>query len=253
MQYKALLLDLDGTTIRNQADALPSTKVLQAIKKAQKILTVSVITGRNKRLTVPVMKKLHINGPTVLLGGALIMDSLCEEILYHKGILEKDYYEVIDILRSMNISFYLDYIDNAIKYSGESYQKDVLGLFCNLLEVDVADKIYEEVSKIPTIYVHKMLSWQKGKLGLSIQHAETTKQHAVLKVAEMLGIGTKEIIGVGDGYNDFPLLMACGLKVAMGNAVDDLKAIADYIAPTVEEDGIADVIEKFILQPNPRG
>ena len=41
--------------------------------------------------------------------------------------------------------------------------------------------------------------------------------------------------------------MACGLKVAMGNAVDDLKAIADYIAPTVDEDGVADVINKFIL------
>lgn len=41
--------------------------------------------------------------------------------------------------------------------------------------------------------------------------------------------------------------MACGLKVAMGNAVQDLKEIADYIAPSVDEDGIADVIEKFVL------
>jgi hydroxymethylpyrimidine pyrophosphatase-like HAD family hydrolase len=42
--------------------------------------------------------------------------------------------------------------------------------------------------------------------------------------------------------------MASGLKVAMGNAIKDLKAIADYIAPSVEEDGVADVIEKFVLQ-----
>lgn len=42
--------------------------------------------------------------------------------------------------------------------------------------------------------------------------------------------------------------MACGFKVAMGNAVDEVKAIADYIAPPVEEDGVADVIEKFILK-----
>jgi len=41
--------------------------------------------------------------------------------------------------------------------------------------------------------------------------------------------------------------MACGLKVAMGNATEDLKEIADYIAPTVDEDGVADVIEKFVL------
>jgi hydroxymethylpyrimidine pyrophosphatase-like HAD family hydrolase len=55
------------------------------------------------------------------------------------------------------------------------------------------------------------------------------------------------MIGVGDGYNDFPLLEACGLKVAMGNALEDLKGIADYIAPSVDEDGVANVIEKFIL------
>jgi len=66
-------------------------------------------------------------------------------------------------------------------------------------------------------------------------------------VAEILGIKTDEIIAVGDGYNDFPFLMACGLKVAMGNAVPELKAIADYIAPSVDEDGIVDVIERFIL------
>jgi len=69
----------------------------------------------------------------------------------------------------------------------------------------------------------------------------------IFKVAKILGIDTHEIIGIGDGYNDFPLLMACGLKVAMGNAVEDLKAIADYIAPTVSQDGVADVINKFVL------
>ena len=66
-------------------------------------------------------------------------------------------------------------------------------------------------------------------------------------VANLLKIKTTEIIGVGDGYNDFPMLLACGLKVAMDNANDDLKAIADYIAPSVDDDGVADVIEKYIL------
>ena len=45
-----------------------------------------------------------------------------------------------------------------------------------------------------------------------------------------------------------PLLMACGLKIAMGNAYEELKSIADYVAPPIEEDGVADAIEKFILK-----
>lgn len=55
------------------------------------------------------------------------------------------------------------------------------------------------------------------------------------------------MIGVGDGYNDFPLLMSCGLKIAMGNAIEELKDIADYIAPSVDEDGLAKVIDKYYL------
>lgn len=47
--------------------------------------------------------------------------------------------------------------------------------------------------------------------------------------------------------------MACGLKVAMGNATEDLKAIADYIAPSVDDDGVVDVIAKFILSESASG
>ena len=72
------------------------------------------------------------------------------------------------------------------------------------------------------------------------------------ELGKILNIRTHEIIGIGDGPNDFPLLMASGLKVAMGNAIPDLKAIADYVTATVEEDGVAQVIEKFVLSTNSR-
>ena len=105
----------------------------------------------------------------------------------------------------------------------------------------------QDLAQISTIALHKVPSWTPTKWGINITNSEVSKQHAIIEVAKILGIETHEIIGIGDGYNDFPLLMACGLKVAMGNAVPELKAIADYIAPSVEDDGVADVIEKFIL------
>lgn len=63
----------------------------------------------------------------------------------------------------------------------------------------------------------------------------------------MIDIKKDEIIGVGDGYNDLALFEAVGLKVAMGNGVEELKAKADYITKHVDKDGLADVIEKFVL------
>jgi hydroxymethylpyrimidine pyrophosphatase-like HAD family hydrolase len=111
----------------------------------------------------------------------------------------------------------------------------------------IIDPIMEELSKLPNLTVHKSGHKYPGKFGLNITHVAATKAHGLEIVMKQLGIKKEEVIAAGDGYNDFPLLMAAGLKVAMGNAVDDLKAIADYIAPRVEEDGIADVIEKFIF------
>lgn len=80
-----------------------------------------------------------------------------------------------------------------------------------------------------------------------ITHKEASKQHAVQVLARMLGVETHEMIGVGDARNDIPLLSICGLKIAMGNSDDKLKSIAHHIVPTVEDDGVVHVIERFIF------
>jgi hydroxymethylpyrimidine pyrophosphatase-like HAD family hydrolase len=79
-----------------------------------------------------------------------------------------------------------------------------------------------------------------------ITHSQATKQHGVFEFSKVAGVPLQNIAGVGDDENDFPLLMACGYKVAMGNAVASLKDIAGYVAPPVEEDGAVQVIEKIL-------
>lgn len=105
----------------------------------------------------------------------------------------------------------------------------------------------QKLSSITDITYHKTHHKDPEKFGVLINHIDATKQQGVFELEKRLGIARSEMIGVGDSYNDFPLLMACGLKVAMGNAIPELKEIADYIAPSVNEDGVVDVIEKFIL------
>lgn len=148
-----------------------------------------------------------------------------------------------------SLSIQLTILDNdeIMMFSNKYVPKKPLHLWIHALTATRADEFTKRASHISTIAIHKLPSWKNGKIDLVITHAAATKQHAILEVAKLLKIETHDIIGVGDGYNDFPLLMACGLKVAMGNAVDELKAIADYVAPSVEEDGVADVIEKFVL------
>lgn len=116
-----------------------------------------------------------------------------------------------------------------------------------LSPIEKMEKFKKEAEHIPNFTIHTPPSWKEGKIDFVANHPLATKQYAVLEVARLLGITPGEIIGVGDGENDVRLLMACGLKVAVGNADEDVKAIADYIAPSVENDAIADIIEKFVI------
>ena len=66
-------------------------------------------------------------------------------------------------------------------------------------------------------------------------------------MGRLLGVEPEEMMAVGDSPNDMAMLSVCGLPVAVGNALDEVKAIARYIAPTNHEDGVADAVERFVL------
>lgn len=74
-----------------------------------------------------------------------------------------------------------------------------------------------------------------------------SKGSALRDVIDYLGLKTDEVITIGDSFNDLPIFEVAGTKVAMGHAPESLKQIADWVAPPVEEDGVAAAIEKFIL------
>lgn len=250
-KFKALIIDVDGTLIPNASDGVPSEKVKKAIALASKYLHIGIATSRPLAELQHIVDILYLSGPSIVDGGAQIIDFPSRNILIQYPLKIDDYSKVCNILVKYPTQRFV-VNDNGIDvpFSKILTPKNPLNIF-TLINSDGKEKIVDELSKISTIVVHEILLWKteafEGRVGLEITDASATKQHAILEVAKALGISTHEIIGIGDGYNDFPLLMACGFKVAMGNAVDDLKAIADYIAPTVEEDGVADVINRFVL------
>lgn len=248
MQYKALMLDLDGTTIPNHQEGLPSTNVMEAIAKASTLIHVGVATSRPLAYAEHIVEHLKLSSPCVLDGGAQIYDPVTKKIIWEQEIAPVDVTTVWHFLKKSGLRF---------KYSNGAREKDlpqdsippkILDFIVLGFTNEEADLFIQNFSHMPTLALHKVTSWVEEEIAVKISHATATKLHGIVTVAEMFGIKREEIIGVGDSYNDFPLLMASGLKIAMGNAIPDLKAIADYIAPTVEEDGVVDVIEKFVLK-----
>lgn len=243
------MLDLDGTTIPNRKDGTPSVRVIKAIAKAQKVIHVSTVTARPLFNAYPIIKTLKLKSLCIIEGGAQILDPSSSKILWQQPLEENDAAFLWKYAQKHKF-FHLASDGTFKEYEAtKTVPKKAFNIGFFDLTNDQANTVISDLSHIPTISINKIVSWNHGKIVLTINHVKATKQYGILKVAELLKIDTHEIIGIGDGYNDFPLLMACGLKVAIGNAVPELKAIADYIAPTVEEDGVVDVIEKFVLNP----
>lgn len=247
MKYKALMLDIDGTIIKNSAEnILPSKKTRNAINKADELIHVGLATSRPFQYVSHIINYLHLSSPCIISSGAQIFDPVKNKVLHEKLIdisVIKRVYKIVG-------KYDLIVLDDGRGFKSnlkEDQVKNPIQLWIEIPNQKQIDKILAEMSDMPSISVHKIMSRFNGNIEILIGHTKATKQFGIQKVAEILGIETREIIGIGDGYNDFPLLMACGLKIAMGNGVEEIKAIADYIAPSVEEDGVAHAIEKFIL------
>ena len=82
---------------------------------------------------------------------------------------------------------------------------------------------------------------------LEFGHPEATKSSALAFLGKRLGIHAAEMMAIGDGANDLDMIKYAGVGVAMGNADERLKAVADYITTSNVEEGVAKAIERFVL------
>lgn len=252
MKYKALFLDIDGTVVPYNYNALPSDNVASTLQNIQNKISLCFVTGRSLIFLKPILKKTHMHtGYAVVNNGANVISIATNHILYDQPINKKDIYPICSMLEKERITYCVKQgvYDTGYIERPNIKPKDIEKASMIFTEESFDSHRIDDVQK-KLSHVHDITTWKtkhKDGYGLNIQHAKATKLHGVEIILKELGIERREAIGVGDGYNDYPLLSACGLKIAMGNAVPELKAIADFIAPPVEEDGVATVIEKFIL------
>ncbi len=248
--YKLLLLDIDGTLTESKGHALPSKAVRDAVQRAQARVQVAVATGRPYSFAQPVVEALGLKGLGIFNGGAEIVDMASTKVV-QRWLLE---IETLKELVGLALPFGYDVFTDTNQYSKPLRTPDDIvepaaKLFMQAVNKEDALHVLEQLNGVPAAAAHSTTSWDDGDVvDIHITHVDATKRHGAERLANMLGVRYEEIIGVGDGHNDVPLLEAVGLKVAMGNAPDELKPIADYVAPKLSEDGVADVIQRYILR-----
>ncbi len=104
------------------------------------------------------------------------------------------------------------------------------------------------MEKVLQTELSEQLSVMRSKpFFLEFTEKGVTKGTSLSILIDRLGIKREEVIAMGDSYNDAAMIEFAGLGIAMGNAPDDIKQIADYVTDTNNNDGVAKAVEKFIL------
>lgn len=270
MKYKIIVLDLDGTLTNNKKEITPRTK--QALMQAQAVgVHVVLASGRPTYGIVPLAEELKLkdnSGYILAFNGGKIIDCSNNEVLFEQKLDE----QLVPILfqeakkAGMEILTYQGEGIAATNKDDEYVQHEA---FINKMPVmqydDFLNQLVYPINKClivgnPTPLHEleiKLAKELKGKMDvyrsadffLECVPLGIDKARSLDRLISSLGISREEVIACGDGYNDLSMIRFAGLGVAMANAAKDIQSEADFVTLSNEEDGVAHVIERFVLSP----
>lgn len=262
--YRMLAIDLDDTLLNGKLVISQRNKeYIQRAKEAG--VQVTLATGRMFCSALPYAQELGINVPLVTYQGALVKEAGTGEVLLHRPVPLDLARETVAWVKKLgyHINVYLDdklYVEKMTP-EAENYMK-ISGIPAHPIG-NMLDFLQEDPTKVLFVGGVKELDQLEAEMRqhfgsslhickskphfLEISHPEATKGHALATLARLWGFTPEQLIAIGDAPNDLEMLDYAGLGVVMGNASPEVKAKADYVAPSNEEDGVAQVIAKFIF------
>ncbi|MGI6084543.1 MAG: Cof-type HAD-IIB family hydrolase [Acetivibrionales bacterium] len=264
MKYKLMAVDIDGTLLNNKGEITPAT--LEAIKKGvEHGLVFTIASGRPIQGIEYISSLLDLDVPLITYNGAKIVMSKSKEVVfeqklaceYIKIILELAENNNVTMMLWQNDRLYVNKMNEKVnKYIRSSKVTPILMQdrdeiikkgATKVLWYDDAEKMAGYIKEIKQVLGDRINYHTSLPFFLEFNDKNATKALGIKKLGEFFGIKQSEMIAVGDGYNDLSMIEYAGLGVAMGNAVEAIKVKADYITLSNNEDGIAHVINKFVL------
>lgn len=252
---KALFFDIDGTLVSFKTHNIPQSTV-EAINKAkQKGIKVFISTGRPK-VIINNLGKLEFDGYITMNGACCFAGK--DEIIYKNNIPAQDVETMTNLVKRQSITCVFVQ-ERKMSICNPNWMSDEFSALLNipmLTEINPDNLIGTEVFQISPLITPA----QEKELMPRLPHCESERWHPSFTDIVATGNGKKrgidEIIkhfnipleatmSFGDGGNDISMLKHTAIGVAMGNAKDPVKQIADYITDTVDNDGIAKALQHF--------
>jgi hypothetical protein len=267
--YKILALDIDGTLLNTKKEITPA--VAAAVSRLQDAgIPVLIASGRPMQGIRHVADGLHMNergGYILSFNGGRITEYKSGEVIYSKPVSQKYYKEVIEYADTLDASILTYDGDEIITEKPDNKYVDIESSVVrmpvrkveNLYETIVRDNV--AVDKFLIVgepeymisQVEKMAEHFKGRLNvfqsepffIEVVPLGIDKASSLGVLLDRLGMTREELAACGDGKNDVTMIDYAGMGIAMENACDEVKAVADYITDSCDNDGVAKAIDKF--------
>ncbi|MEE8466369.1 MAG: HAD family hydrolase [Dehalococcoidia bacterium] len=241
----AAALDLDGTIIGPDEKISPA--VQEAITRLAGRMPVFIATGREPVDVLRYSQKLGLTTPQVSDGGANILDPVRSVSVWTAPLGPKNAEAVVTKLREMGSAFVATHASGTASTYDDVPNWDLIRVSALDLDEADADALAKHFLDNQEMHVIKAVLPYNGLWAVDFTLAGVDKATGVSRVGKTLGVDPANMVAMGDSYNDLPMLKACGFAVAMGNAPEEVKAVADFVAPTVEEDGLAIAINDYVM------
>ena len=266
--------DMDGTLLDEKHNISPEN--LAALKELrEKGTEVMIATGRLDSMVKAYVKQLGIKTPVISCNGGLIRDFTTNETLYINEMSKSSARKTIEICKDHSIP-YLLYCENMIYTDMLSKRVDFLQEYNesqpkeDRIDFLVVDNIFEDFNNIQNILkiliicekgdsnLHEKLeadlrkiddisAYKSSGILLDVMNKGVSKGNALKHYLKMKGLSSNKTAAIGDNFNDISMLEFADFSIAMGNAEDDIKAIADLVTKTNIEHGVAHAIREYIV------
>jgi Cof subfamily protein (haloacid dehalogenase superfamily) len=267
--YKAVFLDMDGTLLRSDHSVSEATQ--QTIRLlTEKGIPVILVSARPINAILPIFRAIGIPGhyPVVSLNGSYIVEAeqpifqamidlpttaaLAEHIRPFKAniayYLQREWYAEVDDIwtaheqRIMDVKVQIGPLSEFIK----DWSRRKIGPN-KMMVMSEPETIHSIQHHLKAIYDSQLNIYPSKPTYLEVMEPQGSKSNAVRFLIDRMNIDRSETIAMGDNYNDREMIEFAGMGVAMGNAPDEIKAAADYVTDTNNNDGVRKALEKFLF------
>lgn len=265
--YQLIAIDMDGTLLNEEKQISNGNKA--AIQKARAAgKHVVIATGRplvGIKRYLEALEMTEEEDYVIAFNGALVQTAKSGRVISKKTLAWQDYQDLYEVSQSLGVHIqalsehhvmtpvanpYTEVEATINLIETEVIPVSEVSQSCTIVKVmfvDEGEKLDLALERLPEWVKDKYTIVRSSEIFLEFLDKSVNKGSGVAALAEEIGLSSAEVICVGDAGNDLDMIQYAGLGVAMENAFDEVKAAADFITKSNVEDGVAFVIEKYML------